>query len=72
MQHPEQKSCPECGGSRVTVNYLGLGQIMLYQPKHLKKSAKDKQTSATRAIVCTVCGFVTIYAILPQNLTLND
>jgi len=59
------KPCPECGGKRIDAEIAThtSGNVVLKQKYRL-----FTKTSRLTALICTNCGYTSLYADKPQNL----
>jgi hypothetical protein len=72
MDDPETKPCPECGGRRVWALYVYNAGVILRQPDRSTFFKRRKNYTGTSALTCIVCGYVSIYALQPNNLIPDD
>lgn len=71
MQQHELEPCPKCGGERVEVKLVTVGNapLVAIQPLHdQKKLMGKKNQSSLVTYTCTHCGYIESYARTPENL----
>jgi hypothetical protein len=71
MQHYGLEPCPKCGGERIEVKLVTLGNapLVAVQPFHdQKKLIRKHNQSPLVTYACAHCGYLESYARTPENL----
>jgi hypothetical protein len=57
--------CPECGGERVAARLRARAGVRVVEAP---EAAFFPRSSPLRALVCTACGYTSLYATRPEKL----